>query len=245
MGLSTSIMKNKILVILFLVFGVNALKAEYNGWYIQFEITTKANTSIVGWTYVAEAYFNKDSIHNSNYLIERFDVLDHQKQGTINFYHHLLTYRFKSFAGDDEKIYTLIEEDSIPVNEIKSMQVLKMHEFWYLQGVVSKHQISDTTWMKSPVLERITVGGELCTWDIFVHQKSEAVEKLKAALSIIENKYTQKIEALEEELDYAEGDHEKLEDEIDNLLEQKEDDIFKKIKNFELKKTVIISFCSC
>ena len=238
-------MKNKILVILLLVLSSYTLKAEYNGWYIQFKITTNADSSILGWAYVAEAYFKKDSINNSNYLIERFDVLDHQQRGTINFYHHLLTYRFKSFAGDDEKIYTMLAEDSIEVNEIKSIEVLKMHEFWYLQGVVSKHEISDTTWMQTPVLERITTGGELCTWDIFVHQKSEAIENLKATLSTIEKKYSNKIEAIEDELNYAEGDHEKLEHEIDNLLEQKEDEMYEKIKKFKGNKVVIISFCSC
>ena len=240
-------MKKLFLILIGILLQTHSLKAEYNGWYIKFKIITQNQEELIGNIYIAQAYFEKDSINNSNYVIERFNTLDHQSEDTLVYYKNLLKYNFQ--PEEDTSTYTeygLINQQKIHVKDIKSIEVLNMIYFWYLSGIASTHTIADTIWMKSKPIKVFRTGGTLCDWQIFVHETSENTEKTIIKLEELQRSFSTKIEALEADLEYLDGEEyyeteekiEKLEREIDKQFQEL-------LTPFKGEKVVIISFCSC
>lgn len=223
------------------------LKAEYNGWYIKFKITTQNQKELIGNIYLAQAYFEKDSIKNSNYLIERFNTLDNRSEDSLVYYKNLLSYQYKQ--EEDTNTYTeygLINQAMIAIQQIKSIEVLNMIDFWYLLGISSGHSISDTTWMKNKPVEVFRTGGNLCDWQIFVHEATEKTKQTIQQLKNLTNSNTSEIEKLEQELKYLDGaEYYKAKENIESLEEGMDEKYQEILKSFDGEKVVIISFCSC
>lgn len=230
----------------FLLFN-SSVKAEYNGWYIKFKIITQNQEELIGNIYIAQAYFEKDSIKNSNYLIERFNTLDNRSEDSLVFYKNLLSYKYKQ--QEDTNTYTeygLINQSMIAIQQIKSIEVLNMIDFWYLSGIASTHTIADTIWMKSKPIKVFRTGGTLCDWQIFVHETSENTEKTIIKIEELQRSFSTKIEALEADLEYLDGEeYYQTKEKIENLEEKIDSQFQELLSPFKGKKVVIISFCSC
>lgn len=230
----------------FLLFN-SSVKAEYNGWYIKFKIITQNQEELIGNIYIAQAYFEKDSIKNSNYLIERFNTLDNRSEDSLVFYKNLLSYKYKQ--QEDTNTYTeygLINQSMIAIQQIKSIEVLNMIDFWYLSGIASTHTSADTIWMKSKPIKVFRTGGTLCDWQIFVHETSENTEKTIIKIEELQRSFSTKIEALEADLEYLDGEeYYQTKEKIENLEEKIDSQFQELLSPFKGKKVVIISFCSC
>ena len=230
----------------FLLFN-SSVKAEYNGWYIKFKIITQNQEELIGNIYIAQAYFEKDSIKNSNYLIEIFNTLDNRSEDSLVFYKNLLSYKYKQ--QEDTNTYTeygLINQSMIAIQQIKSIEVLNMIDFWYLSGIASTHTSADTIWMKSKPIKVFRTGGTLCDWQIFVHETSENTEKTIIKIEELQRSFSTKIEALEADLEYLYGEeYYQTKEKIENLEEKIDSQFQELLSPFKGKKVVIISFCSC
>ena len=230
----------------FLLFN-SSVKAEYNGWYIKFKIITQNQEELIGNIYIAQAYFEKDSIKNSNYLIEIFNTLDNRSEDSLVFYKNLLSYKYKQ--QEDTNTYTeygLINQSMIAIQQIKSIEVLNMIDFWYLSGIASTHTSADTIWMKSKQIKVFRTGGTLCDWQIFVHETSENTEKTIIKIEELQRSFSTKIEALEADLEYLYGEeYYQTKEKIENLEEKIDSQFQELLSPFKGKKVVIISFCSC
>lgn len=239
-------MNKLIICILFLLLTVH-VKAEYNGWFIKFKITTKSQKELVGNVYIAQAYFEKDSINNSNYLIERFNTLDNQSEDSLVYYKNLLSYKYNQ-DGDTNTYtqYGLLNQEMIAINEIKSIEVINMIDFWYLSGIGSSHTIADTIWMKKAPVESFSFGGYLCGWDIFVHEATKKTDRILLQLKELTENHTLKIDSLEKNLKYLNGnDYYQTEEKIESLNDSIDEKASEILKLFDGEKVVILNFCSC
>jgi hypothetical protein len=243
----TMVHQRLIMVLVFLLLSFLA-RAEYNGWYITFEITTTANQKITGHTYKAMAYFNQDSIQRSSYLIKHLNHAGlNSEEQRFSYARHLLKYSY-SYPGDTAvySAYTLVDEDSIPISAIKDISINKMIDFGYLLNISSAHTIGDTIWMKEPVLESAFIGGYLCEFTVYVHQQSQGVEEVLKEIEIFNTKNEKQFNDWENELEYLNGkEREDLEHKMEHYqesLDEKATEILEKLVGEEV---VIISFCSC
>ena len=238
----------KTFLILTLWLLANNVFAEYNGWYFTLEITTTNGDKITGYTYKATAYFDLDSLENSPYLIKRLNHLDRDlDQPVFTFFQHLLTYTY-ALPGDTSrfKAYTMLDTHSVPLAEVEHIAVVGMIDFWYLVNIDSPHKISDTLWMNQPPVETFIADGYMCSWDVFVHEKTMQTDRVLKELNAFNNKNAKQLAEWEKELEYAGSEYrEEIKQKIEDLQESLDEKASKLLLKFDGEKVVIISFCSC
>ncbi len=207
-----------------------------------------AKQQITGHTYKAMAYFDQDSIHKSTYLKKHLNQAGHYRQ--LPFFKYspgLLKYSYSTPEDTTQyAAYTLIDQDSIPLAEIESIRIVEMIDFGYLLNIASGHQLSDTIWMKQPVVEMAFIGGYLCTFDVYVHENSSTVKQVFKEMDAFNKKNEKEFNDLEEELEYLNGkEREDLEQKIDDYQEELDEKASAILEKLNGEKVVIISFCSC
>lgn len=239
-------MRKALIIILFILLSPKSY-GEYNGWFIKFEIETTSNTVIIGHVYIASAYFNEDSTNSNSYLLKRFDLLDYNSNGNIHFYKNLLKYECAPYDSINPNfVYTILNEDSIPTNQVRNISVSKMISFGYLTSIGSNHDMKDTTWMKTPPVQLESAGGYFCDWQIFVHDKNEETDRIINEVNTLKLKFTAELQELEEELGYLNGEeYERAKEKIQKKEESMDGQFPKIIGKFNGLKVVVITFCSC
>jgi hypothetical protein len=222
--------------------------AEYNGWYITFKITTTANQEITGHTYKASAYLDEDSLESSTYLIRHLNRVGLTPDDPVFRYSKdLLEYTYVPIlATETAKAYSLLNERSIPLAEIKRIVIIDMIDFGYLLNIAGNHSLVDTIWMKTPALESAYVDGYLCSYEVYVHEQSENTIAVLREMSEFNAKNKGKIEAWEAEMKDAMGAYyQELEQKINDFQESLDEKASKIMAKLAGEKVVIISFCSC
>ena len=100
--------------------------------------------------------------------------------------------------------------------------------------------------MKSKPIKVFRTGGTLCDWQIFVHETSENTEKTIIKIEELQRSFSTKIEALEADLEYLDGEeYYQTKEKIENLEEKIDSQFQELLSPFKGEKVVIISFCSC
>lgn len=221
--------------------------AEYNGWFIQFSIVTKANTTLVGHLYVASAYFDIDSIKNQDYLLTHINADEAPTDNQISFFKHRLKYNYYSY-GNTEKtaIYSLMDPTKFPISSIKSIEIIEMIDHGYLLNLTSNHTLKDTVWMQEEPIETVHFAGYFCDWQIFVHQGSSQTTKVIEVINVITENYTDSLVQLEAIIANSDEDEKaKAIAELNLLQENIDTKISSLLQQLNNEKVVVITFCSC
>lgn len=220
--------------------------AEYNGWFLKIEITTANNEVIIGHIYRASAYFEEDSLSDEHYTTKALTRSFTEDEHFV-YFKTLYKYEYVPLGGlEPTHIYALLNEQGIATTEIKNISVLDRIDFSYLENIASGHKLSDTLWMKEPPVVKAIADGYLCSWQVFVHEQSANTQKVLAELAVYQTKNAQQFKKLEEELEYANGEHyREIETKIDELQESLDEMASDILAQLDGEKVVIISFCSC
>lgn len=221
-----------ILILLWSIVFSPLLKAEYNGYHLQFEIETVKGNKIIGYSYVYSSFFNSDSINDTNYLVKVLDLSNDGVDGdSLHYFMDRIKYKYRQVGdsqGEKIPIYTLDNKQVIPDKEIRSIDILESINQTYMIGISSPLSISDTTWTNKEPLKSYSFGAYLCYHQIFIHKNSKEIENIITRLSAKQKK-TGKYE-----IDQETGD--KLDAEFSRIIE-------------ELilldEKIVVITECSC
>lgn len=232
--------------LLSLLLAINA-KAEYNGYFLELEITTTEAT-FIGHVYVAAVYIDTDSFANTAYLKKAIDRLDRgYNNDTLEFYRHRLTYGYHWREGQpQDTIYTLVDADSLPLSAITQLKVVDQIDFGYLLSVSTPHTLADTSWMRQQPEEELVFDGYLCSWDIAVFDTSPELETLLAKINLTDTLVKHQQALLEEVMDYSDGHYYYAAQELQRDHEESLDNTFwALIKELFAYKVVVVAFCSC
>lgn len=237
------------LLVLFLCscfFWTNAT-AEYNGYFLELEITT-SETTFTGHVYVAAVYIQTDSFANTAYLKQALDRLDRgYDNDTLDFYRHRLPYGYHWLEGQPQHtIYTLTEADSLPMSAITKLQVVDQIDFGYLLSVSTPLTLADTAWIYEQPKEELMVGGYLCSWDIAVYEHSPELEILLAQLDLTDTLLKQQFTLLDDLMQYSDGPYYWAAEQLQRDYEESMDDtLWALIEKLFAYKVVVVAFCSC
>ena len=229
--------------IVFSLIAFTHLFAEYGGEYHTVEIRLKNGTIDTGYFYVADAYFDRDSIEFSEYLIERLVRSYNYESDSIRYYEHLINYDYHSVQGDyNGTEYSLISPVIIDRDAVEEVQIIQSIRSSYLQNIGSSHAIEDTLWMQQPPQSSFSISGNLCYWQVFVHKESESVESLKKEIEQAAKAMNTRLRELEQEVeDYPSRENEARLNEFEYNMDQQLSELINKFEG----KVVIIAECTC
>ncbi len=239
----------KFALILFLLLVLFKGRAEYNGYHLKFSIETIEGQIIDGYNYIAAAYFDLDSARNSDYLVKRFSspMFIHPPHGSVYFFKNRLRYDYQQ--GDDLEIYHIygvLDSSSIPNRRVKSITLISVINQNYLTSIFNKLSIKDTIWMKFKPKEYKRYVGYLCDYTVFIHQKTKVTEEADIELQALLANYQAKIEELEEEMKFANGqERTDLKKQIDDLSNEIDEQLAEIISKLNGQKVVILGTCTC
>jgi hypothetical protein len=204
-------------------------KAEYSGFHFTFEIKTNDGKILKAYSYVAEYYWNNDSLNNHQYLLRSIGYQTATSDDTFHFFDGRLTYNYQNpedRTGERYQVYQLIQPNKLNKGEIREIKVLDQFEFTYTLSIYNLLNVSDLKWMQKEPKKRIRYGVYLCDFLICVHEESKKVNTILRSLSLLEEKY-------------------KVEEENGDALEKYQDEFDEILKTLKGEKVVIIAGCSC
>ncbi len=221
--------------------------AEYNGWYVDFTLQTKNQEVIKGHAYIASAYFDVDSMKHDGYVTKRFCRLLNNGNDTLIYSKNRISYTYSPFESYDVAvIYTLVNPDKIAFQDIARISIDTMIDYGYLSNIETSHTLADTIWMKSTPIQTVLANGYLCSWEIFIHEKTAQTEEILAELEKSQAIYNKILKNLEDEEPYNGSESYREAEKRMNEFEDSIDEITAEIlEKFHGQKVVIVSFCSC
>jgi len=242
-------MKNILTIVLCALFSMSA-QAEYDGHHIEFEIETFDGTLVKGYVNRISMYYHSDTMSYAEYLEYNRGMIflgSSSDEGTyILFYKHLLRYEYKNRYNADKKsvICTLVDEQQILESSIKSVKVINIIDFSYTESLGNIFSIDDLEWTNTEVVDKLSLGGHLCNHELFIHQKSGEVYAVFEELEAYRIIYDKKVALLTEIVESADGPlHWAAREELEEMEEEMDDDIFEIIGKLSGLKVVIISYC--
>ena len=216
-------------VLLFLLLLCLQAKAEYSGFYFTFEIETNDGKIIKAYSYVAEYYWNNDSLSNQQYLLRALGYQSGISDDTFYCFSNRLTYDYQNpedSTGERYHVYQLIDQAKILKREIQEIKVVDQFEFTYTLNIYNQLNASDLKWMQKEPKKRVRYGVYLCDFLICVHEESNKVKSALRLLSGLEEKY-------------------KLDEENSDALEKYQEEFEKVLITLEGEKVVIVAGCGC
>ena len=230
-------MKRILTIIIGFVFSYS-LRAEYNGYHITFSIEKTNGQIVKGYVYVASAYLNTDSLNNAEYLIKALDQSGKEwaKKDSLTYFKERIRYEYTAVwdsSGTKKSIYYLTGKTVISFKSIKNIKMEEMIDFGYTQEIANELKLSDTTWMKREPLRKVSFGGYLHSYQIFIHESSPKINEIIKQLEIKQKE----IGNTQLQNDSGGTDYRKA-DKID-------DELWELIKKLNKLKVVIIAESSC
>jgi|GEM_PF-4143353 len=207
-------MRNFILFIIIL-FSASA-KADYNSVLVSFTIDTVKGGKLNGYANLAHAYI--DSL-SSDYLQTRLD--NAEVKGYLNYYKTKFIYKYSNFPDDQTNFYHLTEAAAIPLKNVKSITITSAINWGYgtwLQNDINK---SDLAWMNERPVDKFSIDGYLCSYDLIIHKKSQKIDRIIKELRAFTDGY---------------------DGEPDDAYDEKVFSIIKKLLN---QKAIVITNCTC
>ena len=157
------------------------------------------------------------------------------EKDTLRYYQDRIIYEY----GDSIAYYFNIK--NIPIENIKTITVEKLKREASYEWISSELQLSDTTWMKKEPIKKVEFGAEwgfICSYRIFIHAKSEKVDKIVRQLEL----KWKEIKDIDKRQEEAENDE--MERKLYGQKLDKGDEMWKIIKQLKGEKVVVISECT-
>lgn len=234
------------LTLALILFLSTPLLAEYGGWYIEYQIKMKSGKEISAHVYRAAAYFNEDSIQNSHYLIRDLDfAYDQLLNDSITYFQKLIRYPIV-YENDTFTDYAPINKASILASQIASISIINRISYSYVNSLEIMGDTKDLSWLRTPPIRRIRTGGYFCEYELFVHKESNKIQQILDLYHQYEREYEDKIEALEEIANNANGPaFYEAREKIENLEESRDEWLYNWIIKLKGEKVVVKSSCTC
>lgn len=204
-------------------------KAEYSGFHFSFEINTKDGRILKAYSYVAEYYWNNDSLNNQQYLLRSLGYQSGISDDTFYYFSNRLTYDYQNpedSTGERYQVYQLIDQAKLHKREIQEIKIIDQFEFTYTLNIYNLLSAQDLKWMHKEPKMRVRYGVYLCDFLICVHEESNKVKSALRLFSELEEKY-------------------KLDEENSDALEKYQEEFEKILKTLKGEKVVIVAGCSC
>lgn len=239
-------MKNILVVFFTILFSISA-RAEYNGYHISFTIENVNGQESKGYVYVASAYLKMDSLQSTEYLKRALDQSDRdenwENRKALTYYKERIIYHYKPvndrYGSQESYEYHLIGITKMSFNSIKKITIDEMIDWSYTTWLSILQKSSDLSWLKSKPMKSYFFTSFLCEYQVFVHEKNDAIDRLINKLVQIQTEIN-KIEATENYWEEVE-----LRNKLDEAYEKMEEEVNKFIEQLFGFKIVIISFCTC
>jgi hypothetical protein len=215
-------------LLFFLLLSLHA-KADYNGFHFTFEINTKDGKTLKAYSYVAEYYWNNDSLNNQQYLLRSLGYQAGISDDTFHFFNDRLTYNYQNpedITGERFQVYQLIDQTKLHKREIREIKVINQIEFTYTLNIYNLLSAKDLKWIQKEPKKRVRFGVYLCDFLICVHEENKKVNTILHTLSMLEEKY-------------------KSEEDNGDALEKYQEEFEEILKTLEGEKVVIVAGCSC
>ena len=235
------------LVILCMMFGLQG-RAEYGSLIIEMKITEVTGKISTGYVELATAYFHADSLQYPDYATRVIPSMAMQEEGRMGYFGNQINYTYPDQYRDMHNVTVpvMVDFTQVEIAGIHSIEVLDTRESTYMFQAFGPSTISDTIWTDTPILDTLSTGGILNSFQIFIHEESKEITALKEALYSIETEFTTQCEAHRETMENADGEPYY---EAEEALKKLEDEIDRKIGDlvaqFTEHKVVIIAFYSC
>ncbi|MGB0431054.1 MAG: hypothetical protein ACPGLV_11315 [Bacteroidia bacterium] len=239
-------MRNTFLILLFAIFVNYNAKAEYGGVYIKYELSLKSGEKKVAYHEYSGYKEEFDTLIKDGLMPLSFLV---RGQDSIRFYADMITYEYNWWFSEDKMNQQGIASPIyVLTDNIESAKVLDIYSFSYMMGFGTSHSLSDSVWMKEPVVDTASANGYLCYWLIFVHEQNAEIdailkrlEEIQKPLKELDKEYrrVKKSQGFGYELD-------RINEQIDAVRDDDLDgQLSKIIGELNKYKVVVIEECSC
>jgi hypothetical protein len=183
---------------------------------------------------VAAAYLDMDSLKNTDYLKLALDKSGKEwdKRDSLEYFAHRVSYHYRNTfdsTGEQHTTYFLTGREKTAFSAIKKITIHEMIDHTYLYGISTNLDLKDTSWIKTRPVKTFSIGGYLCSHQVYVHQNSP---KVTAILKRLEAK-----RAEIEKMDTDSDDPDKW--------DKTDEEVWMIIRELEGLKVVVITECTC
>ncbi|MFK8101752.1 MAG: hypothetical protein AB8G15_04490 [Saprospiraceae bacterium] len=240
----------KKLTILFLAMLFSfAATAEYNGDFFYFTLNLKDGGKRSGHVYLSDISYQAKGMDYQRYLESNIGLFLRNPYEDGKGKHAYYLDRIRYDVNDEEEtfsFFTLLNKVTIELSTIQSLQIHERKGQSYAVNIYHEHRLSDTVWMRTPVLEKFSVGAHFCDYRIYLHEKNAATDRWITQLKNFLLQQEKHFKKLEENIDAA-YDEEKaiVEQALTDYEESLDDALGELIAQSGDAKVVIIQYCSC
>lgn len=207
----------------------HSAKAEYNSFHFTFEISTDYGETITGYNYVAEHYWNADSINNQQFLMHVLGFSNATSDDSFYYFQHRITYNYQypyDSSNQEYQVHQLISLKGIGKNQIQKILIKDQLSSTYSLGIFNELEMNDQGWISSKPISTVNYFTYLCDYLICVHVETPTTRDVLKKLQELSEQY--KGEDLgEDDLEIYQGKFEKI------LIQ---------LKN---ERVVIVAGCTC
>ena len=225
--------------------------AEYNGHFIKYEMEFKNGKTVIGHSYLSDKSYMAKEVPYKTYLESRPELLlgdeyGHEDYKTYAYHEFRLTYKYQVPEFDSGIIFTLTGKKRIELTDVTKVRILEMIDFGYSSMVENSLDKKDEKWFNNPVVKYWGIGDELNVFHVFVHKENKKLSQILNDIDAETRIYQEKVEKLENELDEMDGaDRVSKEEELEQLLEQRSQQVSDALSRLFGFKLVIIGYLSC
>jgi hypothetical protein len=212
-------MKKSILLLAVISVSISA-KADWGSAY-HIRITIETTDGKISKGYALISVLDTNKIENAEYLKQEL----YPQLGEGSFYRNRIKYKCQIYEDVKKKdtVYYLTNKINIPL--LKDIKMIKIDEIIAYSPFISisgEFQLSDTVWMKTEPVRKVSAYGYLCNCHIHVHCNSTKTDDI-----------IKQIKLKQKEIDNILGDNVDMDTEFREIL-----------KKFKGEKVVIISVCT-
>jgi hypothetical protein len=237
--------RTKSVLLFVLICLVKSTFAEYQGYLYTLELT-KTSGQVLDCYYQSNILLDDSLFGDSQLLLNRFGYTDGDNNTYLELHKTRIPYRYICVHSKTEQLeYALNDYAAFYIDSVSSIQVKEVHEFSYTTSISCRLNTEDTLWMNTKATDSFLVGGLLCEYQVISHSDELDLESLEAVCVSYVNKVEEKINELNEVLNWADGEeYRKAEKDINTLEENLDTELFEIIGEYCGKKVVILSYCT-
>jgi exosome complex RNA-binding protein Rrp42 (RNase PH superfamily) len=95
-------------------------------------------------------------------------------------------------------------------------------------------------------VQYVAVNGYLCSHQVFVHARDERTDAVLEEMKVDDDRYQVQMNEQQEIMQWADGpEHREAEQALEQLEQQRDEDINRILEKLSGARVVIVSFCSC
>ncbi|MGB0392123.1 MAG: hypothetical protein ACPGVC_08900 [Salibacteraceae bacterium] len=229
----------------------SSVKAEYNGHFIEYELQFKNGKTVVAHSYLSDKSYLEKDIPYKTYLESRPELLLGDEYGnedyeTYAYHEYRLTYKYQVPEFDSAIIFKLAGKKAIHLEEVSKVRILEMIDFGYASLIVNDLGKNDEKWFNGPVVRYWGIGDELNHFHVFIHKENKKLTQILNDIDVETKTFEQRVEQLENELNEIDWEERaSKEEELEQLLEQRSQQVSDALSRLFAFKLVIIGYLSC